>query len=440
MKKSFFIILFSLLLSGAVYSQSSWVQQTSPLGNLELGKIQFVSASEGWISAGNGKLLHTTNSGNNWTVVSPEPVDTLFSWSDPAQNLSFINPSTGWIVSTKGNFNQWNGAVAYKTTNGGNSWTKLNIPTHDAGMYIQFVDANTGWTLLFNTNFTGGGIYKTTNGGSNWNALNPPIGGIPYFFNSSTGWIFQAGAGGTTSDTIIKTTNGGLNWTKPWGTNKQVSFNAMHFSDVNNGWVVGRFGDVLKTTNGGNSWTYLTNTGLTSGHHSKAVFFINANTGWISTKADGTQTSYVLYTNNGGNTWSWQSHPSMTYSIFSIHFFDANNGGLTADYGGIFHTTNGGVSVNTISTEVPSSYSLSQNYPNPFNPSTSIEFDVVQTSDVKISVFDISGKELEVLVNEKLQAGRYKTEWNGAGHSSGVYFYRMQTDNFKQTKQMVLLK
>ena len=440
MKKSFLIIVFSVLFSGAISAQSSWILQPSPLGNQVLGKIQFVSASEGWISVGNGKLLHTVNSGNNWTVVSPEPIDSLFSWSDPAQSMSFINPSTGWIVRTKGNFNQWNGAVAYKTTNGGNSWTKLTIPIHDAGMYIQFVDANTGWMLLFNTNFTGGGIYKSTNGGTNWNALNPPGGGIPFFVNNSNGWIFPAGAEITTSDTILKTTNGGLNWTKPWGTNKTVSFNAMHFSDVNNGWVVGRFGDVLKTTNGGNSWTYLTNTGLTSGHNCKAVFFINANTGWIGTKADGTQTSYILYTNNGGADWTWQTHSSLDYSIFSIHFFDANNGGLVEDYGGIYHTTNGGVHVNNISSEIPTFYSLSQNYPNPFNPSTSIEFDVVQSADVKISVFDIYGKEINVLVNERLQAGRYKTEWNGTGHSSGVYFYRMQSGNFLQTKQMILLK
>lgn len=83
---------------------------------------------------------------------------------------------------------------------------------------------------------------------------------------------------------------------------------------------------------------------------------------------------------------------------------------------------------------------MSQNYPNPFNPSTSIEFDVVQTADVKISVFDSYGKEIDIFVNERLQAGRYKTEWNGSKQSSGVYFYRMQSGNFIQSKQMILLK
>ncbi|MFA5011941.1 MAG: YCF48-related protein [Ignavibacteria bacterium] len=439
MKKSIIIILISLLFTVTLSAQSSWIQQTSPLGNEILGKIQFVSASEGWISAGNGKLLHTTNGGNNWTVVNPEPVDTLFSWSDPAQSISFINPSTGWIVRTKGNFNQWNGAVAYKTTNGGNSWTKLSIPVHDAGMYIQFVDANTGWMLLFNTNYTGGGVYKSTNGGSNWFVLSPPIGGLPYFLNTNTGWIFPAGDQITTADTIIKTTNGGLNWIRQWGSNVQVAYNMMSFSDANNGWIVGRNGLVRQTTNGGNTWQNVPIFGMGPANNNKAVFFINANTGWIGTKADGTQNPYVLYTNNGGTSWSWQQIP-LTYSIFSINFFDANNGGLTSDYGGICHTTNGGVHVNNLSTEIPSSYSLSQNYPNPFNPSTSIEFDVVQTADVKISVFDIYGKEIDILVNERLQTGRYKTEWNGTKQSSGVYFYRMQSGNFIQSKQMILLK
>jgi len=59
---------------------------------------------------------------------------------------------------------------------------------------------------------------------------------------------------------------------------------------------------------------------------------------------------------------------------------------------------------------------------------------------VKVSVCDITGKELEVLVNEKLQTGTYQTIWNGERFSSGVYFYKIQTDEFVQTKRMLMIK
>jgi hypothetical protein len=98
------------------------------------------------------------------------------------------------------------------------------------------------------------------------------------------------------------------------------------------------------------------------------------------------------------------------------------------------------IGINPICGEVPSKFSLSQNYPNPFNPTTTIKFDIPKSSEVKISIYDITGKELEVLVNEKLQAGTYQTTWNASNFSSGVYFYRLQTEDFSETKKLILLK
>jgi hypothetical protein len=90
--------------------------------------------------------------------------------------------------------------------------------------------------------------------------------------------------------------------------------------------------------------------------------------------------------------------------------------------------------------EIPEAYNLYQNYPNPFNPSTIISFEVPQLSNVKLSVYDILGREVEILVNSKLNAGTYNADWNAAGFSSGVYFYVLNTDKYKETRKMVLLK
>jgi hypothetical protein len=88
---------------------------------------------------------------------------------------------------------------------------------------------------------------------------------------------------------------------------------------------------------------------------------------------------------------------------------------------------------NQISTEIPSNYTLYQNYPNPFNPSTNFRFSLPKSSVVKIKIFDVRGKELETIINEYLNSGAL-VNWDASKYSSGVYFYRLQTENFSETK------
>ena len=103
------------------------------------------------------------------------------------------------------------------------------------------------------------------------------------------------------------------------------------------------------------------------------------------------------------------------------------------------------IGVQNISNEVPSSYSLLQNYPNPFNPKTKIKFSIPKAglngyTDVTIKVYDILGREVTELVNEKLRPGTYETEFDGTNFSSGIYFYMLRVGNYFETKKMVLLK
>ena len=86
------------------------------------------------------------------------------------------------------------------------------------------------------------------------------------------------------------------------------------------------------------------------------------------------------------------------------------------------------------------SYSLSNNYPNPFNPTTTIIYSIPKKNIVVIKVYDILGREIRILVNEEKPAGSYKLNWNAENLPSGVYFYRITTGNFFETKKMVLLR
>ncbi len=93
------------------------------------------------------------------------------------------------------------------------------------------------------------------------------------------------------------------------------------------------------------------------------------------------------------------------------------------------------------STEVlPTEYSLEQNYPNPFNPTTTIKFSIPQTSNVKLTIFNALGQKVVDLVNSTLEAGVYSFNWDASNVASGLYFYKLNTNNFSSVKKMILIK
>jgi endoglucanase len=89
---------------------------------------------------------------------------------------------------------------------------------------------------------------------------------------------------------------------------------------------------------------------------------------------------------------------------------------------------------------VPVEFALHQNYPNPFNPSTTIQFELPKSNDVRLSVFDLLGRELSVLVNERRDAGVYEVKFGAPELSSGVYLYRLQAGDFVQSRKLLLLR
>jgi len=111
---------------------------------------------------------------------------------------------------------------------------------------------------------------------------------------------------------------------------------------------------------------------------------------------------------------------------------------------GNFKTESDGVTGNnkneSITSTIPTEFSLSQNYPNPFNPSTVINYELPSSNFVTLKIYDLVGKEVATLVNEKLDAGRYSVKFNGSNLASGMYFYKISAGNFTFVKKMVLIK
>ncbi len=120
--------------------------------------------------------------------------------------------------------------------------------------------------------------------------------------------------------------------------------------------------------------------------------------------------------------------------------------------GTIYGDTSIYLGLNQISTEIPEKFELSQNYPNPFNPFTKIKFSISQSETTQLSsqssrvvstsliVYDILGKEIAILVNQELQPGTYEADWDASAYPSGVYYYKLESGDFTETKKMVLIK
>jgi len=98
------------------------------------------------------------------------------------------------------------------------------------------------------------------------------------------------------------------------------------------------------------------------------------------------------------------------------------------------------IGIKPVSTEVPDRFKLYQNYPNPFNPLTSIRFQVAKSDNIKIIIYDITGKEISKLVDENLQPGTYETDWDGSQYASGVYLYKIISGDYSETKKMIMVK
>jgi hypothetical protein len=112
---------------------------------------------------------------------------------------------------------------------------------------------------------------------------------------------------------------------------------------------------------------------------------------------------------------------------------------------GVVTTTVEGVSADEYDGLVPGVFRLFQNYPNPFNPSTKIEFTLERAGKVKLEVYNVLGQCMKTLLDEYLSNGSYEAEWDGTTESgmkvsSGIYFYRLSTDEFSRTRKMMLMK
>jgi photosystem II stability/assembly factor-like uncharacterized protein len=428
MKSKIFTILFAAIFSFPTLAQSNWSAQNSGTNYL-LNGVSFVDENNGWVSGWGGIMLHTTNGGQTWGLQNTQATYGLGC-------VFFTDLQNGWAAG-------YSGSIVH-TTDGGETWTSQDIlSSNDDINKLFFIDVSRGWAVGgyydIMTGFYARSIYSTTDGGNNWNlqyrmSYEPVLQSV-YFTDSNTG--YAAGGSG-----IMKTTNGGNNWFAQQ-TLTSFGFADIFFTNSTNGYVVGEYRGVphysviFKTTNGGNNWNEIP---LGTNEALAGIYFTDDLNGWAvgNDYSSGNNLALIYRTTDGGNNWVKQNIQFFD-ALSSISFISDTKGWAVGQLGTII-TYDGPVPVELPNSMVPVKYMLEQNYPNPFNPSTTIEYSIPESGNVKLKVYNSLGEEVATLVNDYKEAGNYKINFDAADLSCGIYYYRLTSNSFNKIRKMVLLK
>jgi len=376
--------------------------------------IQFYNQNTGWFcsSVYRDTIFKTGNGGLNW--VGYLTVDT-----NQLSTFYFVDLNTGWAVGSRGKI--------VKTTTGGTSWFLQTSGVQSWLNDVKFIDTQTGF--IVGSYDSSRVILKTTTGGATW--LNLSSNGTGRLFSVkmlSTNVVYAAGDSGC----ILFTSNGGSSWnTQSTNINTTLREIVMRSSSI--GCAVGLNGVILTTTNSGTNWV---------NRSFNNINFYSADFSSIDTGYIGGQYGRIYKTTNAGVNWFQQQTPvDTTKNIKSIFCINNQIAWASAKGDGLIYTTNGGItSISSISTEVPSEYTIFQNYPNPFNPNTKIQFSITKSALTKLTIYDVTGRVMAILVNELLNPGKYEVDWDASHRPSGIYYYKLEAEGFSETKKMVLLK
>ncbi|MCX6161442.1 MAG: T9SS type A sorting domain-containing protein [Ignavibacteriae bacterium] len=385
-----------------------------------------------------GTVLRTTNNGEEWTLV----YQNINIW------LNDVKWATDHVAYAAGM-----GGVIIKTVDEGVTWTVIrpyDTPMHTfRGIAVsQAYDCNfvtfVGYAGTYFETHDAGATFIERDGVTPWTMHS-----IEFAYVPATSELNGIIAG--TDGYLWNTANHGVNWVvRPEMRNSGVYdyLNDVVFATKDIAFLCGNNGRIMWTINHGNTWAVLPS--FTS-QHLRSIDMIR--TGPAPAYSHRTVTvcgdNGTIYTSTDWcNTWTNGSPFGETRHFYGVCLNGEHKGTVVGEIGtGVGNTgmmyqsfDNGMVGISQTGTTVPQKFALNQNFPNPFNPTTKISFALAKAGPVMLTVFDMSGKEVATLVNTTLTAGNFEYTFDGSKLSSGVYFYRIITNDFVESKKMTLLK
>jgi photosystem II stability/assembly factor-like uncharacterized protein len=437
--KAFKTALFIIFSISSVFSQiPTWkLLPNSPIGG-RLDDLSFVNARTGWSvnASTDSKIYKTTDGGLNWQL--------LYTFTGRhSRSICFLDPLTGFVGSLNG------AQHFFKTINGGLNWDSV-------GFGADRPDGICGLSNYGNS-IVGSGVYSgspkviwSTNRGTTWQVINLNTLADAlvdcYMVNENEAFVI-GGIGSTYTNrkcVILHTTNAGSTWetkfTSPregnWGWKISFANNNTAYVSIEN-YNFSESSYFAKTTNGGLNWEEKF-FGTGSVYQHQGIGFVNENTGWIGTF------SSVFESTDGGASWVLLNIGNPFSSVNRMRFY-----GDTLGYAGgsrmYKYTTDNTIGISVNQNNLPTQSSLRQNYPNPFNPVTVIKYEIFETSVSTIRIFNASGEEVYTFINGFRAPGIKEFSWygtdnNGNSLPSGVYFYKLDTEKYSETKKMILVR
>jgi photosystem II stability/assembly factor-like uncharacterized protein len=407
------LCLMVALLLLCTFASAQWVQTNGPNGV----DIRCVARSGPNLFAGtygSGVFLSIDN-GTSWTAVNTGLLP-----------YTYINTLAVYGAHL------YAGAVGaiFVSTNNGTSWSAgTGVPSRNVHAF-----AVSGANLFAGT--WDSGVYLSTNNGASWTAVNTDLPMLIVLSLAASGTNLFAGLDERAG--VFRSTNNGTSWTaaRTGLTNRYILSLAISGTNL----FAGTHGGVFLSIDNGTSWTAV-NSGMpidTHGDYPSIYALAVSGTNVFA----GTYGSGVFLSTNNGIRWTAVNTGLPSTYIDNLAVDEANL------YCG---STGSGVwlrplsemittSVSEPSCELPTMFRLQQNFPNPFNPSTTIKYELPKSSEVRLSVYDMLGREVNVLVNETKAAGVHEVRFDASGLASGMHLCRLRAGDYIATKRLLLLK
>lgn len=412
-------------------------------------EVDHVYAKGDTIYVGTPEFLHrSVDGGGTWIVVD----SSLGRGQVVSLAVDPKNPKVLYVV--KGAGIHYTGGLLYRSLDAGTTWALLSDTAGHKLEAVRYVGVSPhNSRVVFATDRTGfagqlNDLYRSTDGGKSWTF----VGGD--FAYSSHGVEIEIAFDPVDSLKIYATGNtqfdirfyvssdGGARW-------RAVSFcNAQRILPTSTGRIF-LYPSIYWSDNEGLSWTSVDTAQYPWDQWRPWHMVLDPHNDSMLFAAGRYPSNAVRKSKDQGKTWEVLSGSeamnfsyTSNYSLFNVELLS-----IDPVLKSLYVGTNGQglyrydrvVSVQH-ETELPSAFHLDQNFPNPFNPTTTIEYTIRQKASVKLFVYDILGKEVNVLVDRPQEAGSYSVRFDAKGLPSGVYYYRLTAGRYSQVKKMIVLR
>jgi photosystem II stability/assembly factor-like uncharacterized protein len=436
MKQFYTILILTALFSINASGQDGWIEQNSP-SSISLSAVYAIDSLNVWAAGQEGLIIHTKDGGVTWDSIPSGTERSLYT-------VEFINADTGFVGGREDESSPpLENYLIQRTTDGGLNWEFQHLPAGGQMMImdIDFIEGPPGEPMR---GFSTGGLshtWRTEDFGETWDHARGDCGegnfNSCFFVDSITGWFV-----GTPSNvipyTIMHTSDGTESFVEQTSP-VDIKLNGVCFGTDLKGVAVGNANTKIYTSDGGVTWEQCPDDDFRNITWF-SVFLTETGKAW----AVGSSGS-IAYSIDWGHTWEAQVS-GVSDPLWEVHFINETEGwivgGLSSSV--ILHTINGGITTTGISDfrdNHTKSYMLEQNYPNPFKSSTQIRYHLNRSNNITLTVYDLSGRKIQTLVDEFQTVGEYSVDWDAAHFCDGLYFYELKVDNDPvEVRKMVLAR